>query len=119
MGLPLAAAQHAHALLLLGEVDELEVGGEGLHDPARLAERQRLDPPQEALARRPVPGAVGLREAPHVLDEVEEGAALLPDDRLAEPVAEQVHLLAQAVALGGHGMPECSRRFALQQGLRP
>ena len=71
--------------------------------PRDSRERQRLDPPEEALAGRPVAAAVGLREPAHVLDEVEERAALLLDDRLAEQVAEQVHLLAQAVALGGHG----------------
>ena len=102
MGLPLPPAQHPHPLLLLGEVDELEVGGEGLDDAPRLGEGQRLHPLEEALAGRPVAGAVGLGEAAHVLDEVEEGAALLLDDGLAEQVAEEVHLLAQPVAVGGH-----------------
>ncbi len=102
VGLALAATKHPHPLLLLGEVDELEVGGEGLHDAPRLGERQRLDPPQETLAGRTVAGAVGLGEAAHVLHEVEEPAALLLDDGLAEQVAQEVHLLAQPVALGGH-----------------
>ena len=109
MRLAIPPAQHADALLLLREVDELEVRGERLHHPARLGEGQRLDAPQQPLARRLVAGAVRLGEAAHVLHEVEERLPLLLDDRLPQEVAEQVHLLAQPVALGGHGVPECSR----------
>ena len=109
MRLALAPAQHADALLLLREVDELEVRGEGLHHAARLGEGQRLDAPQQPFARRLVAGAVRLGEAAHVLDEVEERLPLLLDDRPPQEIAEQVHLLAQPVALGGHGVPECSR----------
>ena len=98
-----AAPQHAHALLLLGEVHELEVGRERLDDAARLGQGQRLDAAQQALARRLVAGAVRLREAAHLLDEVEERLALLLDDRAAEDVAEPVDLLAEPVARLGHG----------------
>ncbi len=51
--LALAPAQHADALLLLRQVHELEVRGEGLHHAARLGEGQRLDAMQQPLARPP------------------------------------------------------------------
>ena len=103
MRLALAPPQHAHALLLLGEVHELEVRRERLHDAARLGEGQGLDAAQQALARGLVAGAVRLGEAAHLLDEVEERLPSCSTIVVAEQVAEQVHLLAEPVALGGHG----------------
>ena len=102
VGLALAAPQHAHALALLGEVHELEVGGERLQHAARLGERQAFDAAHQLLPRRLVAGAVRLRERAHLLDEVVERPALLLDERLAEQVAEPVDLLAEPVALPCH-----------------
>ena len=91
----LATPQDPHALLLLGEVHELEVRGERLHHAARVGEGQGLDALEEALPRGRVAGAMGLGQGPHRLHEVEEGRPFLLDDGLAEEVAEQVDLLAQ------------------------
>ena len=102
-GFALAPAQHAHALALLGQVDELEVRGERLQHAARLGERQAFDPLQQPLAGCLVPGAVRLGQGTHLLDEVEERLALLLDDRLPEQVPEPVDVLAQTVALARHG----------------
>ena len=108
--LALAPAQHADALLLLREVDELEVRGEGLHHAARLGEGQRLDAPQQPLARRLVAGAVRLGEAAHVLDEVEERLAP-PARRSSSPGDRRAGAPARSAGRARRPweLPECSR----------
>jgi hypothetical protein len=95
---PSALAEDAHPLLLLGQVDELEVAGEGLHHDLRLVEGHLQRPGQQTLARVRAPRAVGLGQGPDLLHEVEERPSFLLDDRLAEEVPEEVDLLAQRIA---------------------
>ena len=110
-------AQDADPLLLLGEVDEGEVGRERLHHPARLGEGQQFDPREQTLARRGVAAPMRLGQAAHLFDEIEEGPALLLDERRSEEVPELVDLLAEAVTAFGHGHDlSC---LAGEQGDRP
>jgi hypothetical protein len=106
-----AAAQHAHAFALFGQVDEGEVGGERLDDPARLGQRQRLDAGEQAGPGAGVTAAVRLGQAAHVFDEVVERPTLLLDDRLAQKIAQQVDLLGKQVARG-HARPQRPGRYS-------
>ncbi len=92
-------AEDPDALLLLGQVDEGEVAGEGLDHPLGLGQRQRLDAGQKPRPRLGVSRPVRLGQAAHILDQVEEGLSLLLDDGLPEEVAEPVNLLAKVVAV--------------------
>jgi hypothetical protein len=98
LGLARAPAQDADALLLLREIHELEVGGEGLDDAAGLRQRQRLDAGEQVRARGRVPRAVRLGEVPHFLHALEEAPPLLLDEGLAQQIPELVDLLAEEVA---------------------
>ena len=95
--LVLAAA--ADAVMLLGEVDDLEIVRERARHPLRIGHVERRDGlPQRR--RRLVPrgaggGAPALGESPDALFEIEERLALLLDERLAENVAERRHVAAQ------------------------
>ena len=100
LGFVRAAPQDADPLLFLGEVHELEVGGEGLDHAPRLDERQRLDPLEQAQAGLGVARAMRLGQGPDLLDPVEEGPALLLDQGLAQQVAEPVDLLRKGVCHG-------------------
>ena len=73
------------AVQLLGDVDELEVGGEGAGEHDR---RLRVDA-GEGRAQLVVLGLAG--EAAHPLDEGEQLGALVPGQRLAEERAELAH----------------------------
>ncbi len=123
------------AVQLLGDVDELEVGGErpGEHDG-----RRRVDS-RERRAELVVLGLAG--EATDALDEGEQLGALVAGQRLAEQLAELAHrgaqgcvlarrrdpggeggdvglaavglehLLGRGPVLGGHGDSRTGRRF--------
>ena len=75
---------------LLGDVGQVEVGGEGAHEPRRRG----------GIGRREDGGgllAVGAHEPAHALDELEDRTTLLPYQRLAQQRAE----LADVATQGG------------------
>ena len=118
LGSRLPLAQHAYALLIFGEIDQLEVGCECLRHDARLRERKRADRGEQLGAGALVAGAMPFRESPNLFDELEQLFAFLFDDRLAEQVAEQVDLVAEPiaglVAGGGHRRVGISYRNVAQ-----
>jgi len=82
--------QRADALLFLGEIDQVEVDGEGRGDGARRVGGEGGDLGPEACRGRRVGGAASLGEGADALLEVEEGGRLLLPQHLAEEVAEEV-----------------------------
>ncbi len=88
LGLQLAAAVH-----LLGDVGQVEVGGEGPYEPGGGL---RVGGAQQRGGGVPVRTGQGA----HALDEVEELLTLLADQRLTEEVAETADVGAQ----GGVGL---------------
>ena len=87
----LAAA--AHPVLLLGDVRELEVDGEGAQDARLAVDRQRRHRRAQLVERRP--SARLARERPHPLDVGEERGVLLLDEHPPEQVAEQADIAPQ------------------------
>ena len=87
----LAAA--ADPVLLLGDVRELEVEGEGAQDARLPLGRQRRDRGTQLVERRPASRLA--RERPHPLDVGEQLLALLLDEHPPEQVAEQADVAPQ------------------------
>ena len=73
---------------LLDDVGQVEVGGERSDEPGRV---MGIDGAQEGVGR----GLVVAAEGPNLLDEIEELAALLPDETLAEQRRHSTHVRAQ------------------------
>ena len=93
----LIGAAPPHAVMLLGDVGEVQEVGEAARDRQRRLDRhgaqlggQRL----EAVSESP-PTARALGQRPDALDALEERLPLLPPQRLAEQLAEQPHVVAQ------------------------
>ncbi len=101
-GLESAFVEHTHALLLLGEVDELEVSGEGLNHAAGLGQGEALGQAQQLLRGAVLAGAAALRQRPGFLDALEERVALLLDDRAPEQVAKKMDLFAKRLDRCAH-----------------
>ena len=101
-------AAAADAVVLLGEVDDLEVVGEGARDALGVGRAERRD---RVAQRRGIPRARAARRAPPALGEradplleVEEVAPFLLDERVAEQVAEHRDVAAKQIGrVGGHG----------------
>ncbi len=101
--LELVRPQPANAVMLLGDVRELEVERERAQHARLALERQRLDRRLELLVRRPGPRRPGQR--PHPLDVREQRLALLLDEDAPEQVAEQPDVSAQRVHRGPPCLP--------------
>lgn len=100
-------AQFAAAVDLLGDVREVEVGGEGAHE---LGGRLEFDAAEQLGGGL----AVLAGEAADALDEVEEVVALLADEGLAEEVAQSADVGAQLGAGGGGLVGTAHRCGSLQ-----
>ncbi len=106
-------ADAPHAVLLLGQVRQVEVEAEGLDEVLELLVGERVDDAtQLALAARAARGPDADGQLAHALDEVQEVLAGLLGDDLAEEGAEQLDLPRQrvggaggadAAGLGAHG----------------
>jgi len=96
----LVRTEPAHAMVLLGDVCELEVEGEGAQHARLPLERQRLDGFLDLLVRRA--GARRARERAHPLDVLEQRLALLLDEDAPEQVAEQADVTAERCIGGFH-----------------
>ena len=96
---PLATSERPHPVLLLGEVDEEEVGGEGPGHRQQLVERQSRERVGGiGVGRRLGMGASADRGSAKALHELEEPRSLLLDDHLPEEGAEELHLAGERVA---------------------
>ncbi len=97
---PLVVAAAADAVHLLGQVDDLEVGGEGAR---QLRRRRRLEPaqPPPETGVAVVALAAGDGGAPHGLDPLEQPAAALLGEHLADQLAEPADVVAERLVLGG------------------
>jgi hypothetical protein len=91
--LRLAHPQTPDALVVLGQVHELQVSREGARQHLGLLGRGRGHERRELLGGALPAGVKGLRESPDPLLEVERGPALVGDDHLAEQVPEQAHVV--------------------------
>ncbi len=101
LGLLGAVAQNLDALLVLGQVDQLEVGHEGLEHAQRAGQivHQAEDQGLDLLARGGVARPPGLGEGANLLFQVVDLPSLLLDDRLAEQVAEEVDIGAECAVV--------------------
>ena len=108
-------AQAPDALLLLGQVGELEVEAEG---PDEAPRPPRVDPVEDGAQRPPLRRSLPVRRssmvaAPDALDERQEVLALLLHDDLAQERAEQLDLARERVARAARvPMPRGSARTA-------
>ncbi len=95
--------QPSDALLLLGQVGQLEVEAERTDERLHVAQVERLDRARQPLALLlgVLFAADGDRCPPHRFDQVESALALLLDDHLAEQRAEQLDLTRQRIARAG------------------
>ena len=91
--------QDPHPLLLLGEVHQLEVGGEGLEDGQRVVGRinERIGVFDERGMGCVVTGAPRLGKRANLLLAAEDLLALLFDDCLAQQVAQKTDCSAQVI----------------------
>ena len=80
------------AVVLLGDVGDLEVEGEGAEDARLARERERLHRLPQLVAPLALPRGAG--ERPDVLDVGEQRFVLLLDEHAAEEVAEQADVAA-------------------------
>ena len=110
----LPPAQHAQPVVLLGQVDEVEVGREGPDEEPALVHPQtvgaRPQPPAsfpEIVAVLAGRRAHLLRAGAVLLDQGEAGLAFLLAQHVPEQAAERVDVRAQRVRLGFAGRHEC------------
>ena len=101
LGVRRALAQHLDALLILSQVDQLKIGGERLEHGQRLGQviDQRRNHGLDLLAGSSIATAPGFGQAADLLFQLQDIAALLLDDRLAQQVAEQVNIGAELLLL--------------------
>ena len=78
---PVDGLELATAVNLLGDVDQVEVGGEGTHQPGRAPGVERGEEVGGVLA-------IGADQVADALEEVEEIGSLLADERASEHGAE-------------------------------
>src|SRR5262249_22433940 len=94
--LVLVLASAPEAVVLLGEVDELEVGAEGPQDECLAVEVELRHGGAKSTQPSRAPGRPRRsREGAHALLEVEELGALLFDEDASERVAEQTDVASQ------------------------
>ena len=101
-GRPLLATDRPHVALLLGEVDQEEVDGEGTGEQLESLGVEQVEPGHQLVAECWIatPPQCDRREA-HLLDQVEEVTALLLDEDLPEERPEEPDLAAEGVSSGG------------------
>ncbi len=99
-----ALAQHPHPLLLLGQVDQQKVGGEGFEHSLRALEvlNQLPGQGQDAFTGPGVPLALGLGQRPQFLFQGKDLGTLLFYNRLAQQIAQKPDRLPQ-LGLGCFG----------------
>ena len=108
----LVGAAPAHAVVLLGDVGQVQEMREAARDGQRRLDRHGAQLAGERLEaiRRGYPRPLG--ERAHALDALEERLAFLPAQRLAQQFAEQAHVVSQGAvrvvrvfrrAHAGHG----------------
>ena len=99
---PLALAQRAEPMLLLRQVDQQEVGGEGASDGQQLGGGTAVERMECAFDRLFGAGATAADgRAAQLLDELEELGTLLLDDDLAEQGAEELDLAGKGISCAG------------------
>src|SRR5262249_17316169 len=102
--LALVLAPPPDAMVLLGDVRELEVDAKGAQDERLLAQVETGDERDELAHRLNRPAATRARELPRALLEVENRLPLLFDDDGAERVSEQTDIAPEGI---GH----CARQY--------
>jgi hypothetical protein len=86
--LPFALAQHTDAVVLLGHVDQIKVGGEGPGDTLCLFQVHLVDETGEIVVDAGTGiAAPGFAQRPDALLEVEDGNARLLADDTAKCIA--------------------------------
>ena len=100
------AAQGADPVHLLGDVGQLEVGGEGPHQVRGRRDGQLGEDLADLVGGGPAIGlGVGLQrllgQRPHPLDQLEQLWSLLADQRLAEQRGHPADVRTQPVGIGG------------------
>ena len=99
---PLALAQRAEPMLLLRQVDQQEVGGEGASDCQEIGGGAAVEGVERAFDRLFGAGsATADGGAAQLLDELEELRTLLLDDDLAKQGAEELDLAGQGISCAG------------------
>ncbi len=104
---PFTATKRSDAMLLLGEVDEQEVGGEGAGHRQELVDRPSGEGRIGFEGARSVGGATANGGPPQGLDELEELGAFLFDDHLSQEGTQEFHLAGERVP--GAGAADASR----------
>jgi hypothetical protein len=89
----LTPADAADALVVLREVDQLEVVGEGADEHARLVDRAAGDERFQPIARLAVTATERFAERADLLFEIEGRVAGLGADHLAEQTTEQIDVV--------------------------
>ena len=109
----LPLAQHAEALVLLGEVHQVEIGGEGADEKAALVEAEPVRAGAQAAAGLAEVVAVLAHRRAHLLGggsvllhEREAGLAFLLPQHVPEEPAQRVDVGAQRIGLGLAGRHE-------------
>ena len=98
VGAPVALAQDAHALVLLGEVHEVEVAGERARDLVGALDRERVGDGLRARERRRCLVGVRLdRRDAQVLDVLEEARRAALAQHPPEQRSEHAHVRAHAL----------------------
>ena len=99
---PLALAQRAEPMLLLRQVDQQEIGGEGASDGQELGGGAAVEGVERAFDRLLGAGAAAADgRAAQLLDELEELRTLLLDDDLAKQGAEELDLAGKGISCAG------------------
>ena len=93
----LVGAQPAQAMVLLGDVRQVEEEAEGAQHERLLAQVERADRGRQLGAGRGVAVPAGAGEQPDPLLDCEQLLALLLDDHLAEQLPEQPHVRAERI----------------------
>jgi len=97
MGVAFAFAQDADAVLLFGQVHQLEVGGEAAGDEFGFGGVEAADDEgQAAVDGRVGLHAAGLGQSADALFQLEDFDPCLPPDDVAEDVAQEVDVFAQS-----------------------
>jgi hypothetical protein len=114
---PLAVAEHADPLAVLGDVDEIEEDAERPGDELCLIFRERLDAGGERSFRLVIAGPAVVGEGADLRHEGEGLGAGEPPEHVAEEVVEEANVTAEQV-VGGHERVSRGQREGNGQGSR-
>ena len=101
VGVALVIAPPPHAMVLFGDVCEIQKMREGARDRQRFRGRPGPQDFAEAIEVGGVAGASALGEGAHFLDHPEKLVTFLAFQRLAEEVAEETDIVAETFVGGG------------------